>query len=67
MPADRSFSQICGHESGMFNGRERHLDEWEALLAAADERFVLHRVYEQEQTSLAILEVHWGVSSAAGA
>jgi hypothetical protein len=27
------------------NGRERYIDEWKALLAAADERFVLHKVF----------------------
>ncbi|KAH9897437.1 sterigmatocystin 8-O-methyltransferase [Xylariomycetidae sp. FL2044] len=42
-----------------FNGCDRHLDEWKALLAAADERFVLHRVYETTDSQLAILEVHW--------
>ncbi|KAI3393977.1 hypothetical protein diail_3338 [Diaporthe ilicicola] len=47
-----------------FNGRERYLDEWKALLAAADERFVLHRVYVPEQSLLGILEVHWDVSGA---
>lgn len=50
-----------------FNGRERYLDEWKALLAAADERFVLHRVYVPEQSLLGILEVHWDASNAAGA
>lgn len=28
-----------------FNSRDRYLDEWKALLAAADERFVLHRIH----------------------
>ena len=27
-----------------FNMRERYLDDWKALLAAADERFVIQRV-----------------------
>lgn len=44
-----------------FNGRERYLDEWKALLAAADERFVLHRVFEPKDSSLGILEIHWDV------
>lgn len=42
-----------------FNGRERYLDEWKALLAAADERFVLHQVYMPEDNLLGIIEVHW--------
>ncbi|RYP50588.1 hypothetical protein DL768_003933 [Monosporascus sp. mg162] len=45
-----------------FNGRERYLHEWKALLAAADERFVLQRVIEPERSLLAILEVVWDVS-----
>lgn len=47
-----------------FNGRERYLGEWKALLAAADDRFVLHQVHVPEHTVLAILEVHWDVSDA---
>ncbi|KAI1500603.1 sterigmatocystin 8-O-methyltransferase [Biscogniauxia marginata] len=42
-----------------FNARERYLHEWKALLAAADERFVLQRVIEPEISMLAILEVIW--------
>jgi hypothetical protein len=42
-----------------FNGRERYLDEWEALLASADERFVLHRVVVPKDSLLGIIEVHW--------
>ncbi|KAI1481891.1 sterigmatocystin 8-O-methyltransferase [Daldinia eschscholtzii] len=42
-----------------FNGRERYLDEWKALLAAADERFVLHQVFEPKDNLLGILEIHW--------
>ncbi|KAI5920336.1 sterigmatocystin 8-O-methyltransferase [Camillea tinctor] len=48
-----------------FNGRERYLDEWKALLAAADERFVLHRVYEPKDNLLGIIEVHWNVPGTA--
>lgn len=50
-----------------FNGRERYLDEWKALLAAADERFILHRVYVPEDSLLGIIEVQWDVPVAAGA
>jgi hypothetical protein len=41
------------------NGRERYLDEWKALLAAADERFVLHQVFVPKDSLLGIIEVHW--------
>ncbi|RYC60928.1 hypothetical protein CHU98_g5281 [Xylaria longipes] len=44
-----------------FNSYERHLDEWKSLLAAADKRFVLHRVYETMESQLSVLEVHWDV------
>ncbi|KAH7304182.1 S-adenosyl-L-methionine-dependent methyltransferase [Stachybotrys elegans] len=44
-----------------FNSYDRHLDEWKALLAAADERFVLHRVHERMDSNLSVLEVHWDV------
>jgi SAM-dependent methyltransferase len=42
-----------------FNARERYLEEWKALLAAADERFVLERVIESEESLMAILEIGW--------
>lgn len=45
-----------------FNTRERYLDDWKALLAAADERFVLQRVIQLKGSLLAMLEVHWDVS-----
>ncbi|VUC36746.1 unnamed protein product [Clonostachys rosea] len=41
------------------NGRQRYLDEWKALLAAADERFRLHQVFMPKDSLLAILEIHW--------
>jgi hypothetical protein len=41
------------------NGRERYLDEWKALLAAADERFILHKVFVPKDSLLGIIEVHW--------
>ncbi|KAI1660016.1 sterigmatocystin 8-O-methyltransferase [Daldinia decipiens] len=50
-----------------FNGRERYLDEWKALLAAADKRFVLHRVFEPKGSLLGILEIRWDVSGTAEA
>lgn len=45
-----------------FNSYDRHLDEWKALLAAADKRFVLHRVLENMDSNLSVLEVHWDVA-----
>lgn len=47
-----------------FNSRDRYLDDWKALLAAADERFVLHKVVQVEGSHLSMLEVHWDVPSA---
>lgn len=44
-----------------FNARERYLEEWKAVLAAADERFVLNRVLVPDHR-LSILEVLWDVS-----
>jgi hypothetical protein len=41
------------------NGRVRSLDEWKALLKAADERFILKKVHVPEGSLLAMLEVHW--------
>ncbi|KAI3390910.1 hypothetical protein diail_8422, partial [Diaporthe ilicicola] len=35
-----------------FNSYDRHLDEWKALLAAADKRFALHRVLENVDSNL---------------
>lgn len=46
-----------------FNTRERYLDDWKALLAAADERFVIEKVVQLEGSLLAMLEVQWDVSS----
>ena len=45
-----------------FNARERYLDEWNALLAAADERFVLRRVVKPEESLFSILEIVWDPS-----
>ena len=41
------------------NGRERYIDEWKALLAAADGRFDLKKVFVPEESLLGVLEVHW--------
>lgn len=39
----------------------------EAVLAAADERFVIHRVHVPAQSLLGILEAHWDVPNDPGA
>ncbi|TVY62717.1 O-methyltransferase gsfB, partial [Lachnellula suecica] len=46
------------------NGRERYMDEWKALFALADKRFVLLRVSVPKDSLLGILEVYWDVSNA---
>ncbi|KAF2820840.1 putative Sterigmatocystin 8-O-methyltransferase [Ophiobolus disseminans] len=38
------------------HGRERYLDEWKALLTAADERFVLYKVFVPKESLLGIIE-----------
>ena len=51
----------------LFNARERYLDEWKGLLAAADDRFHLQRVIQPEGSLLVILEIVWDVSEFSGA
>jgi hypothetical protein len=46
------------------NGHESYLDEWKTILAAADERFVLHWVYVPMESLLGNLKVHWDVFAA---
>ncbi|KAL4930345.1 S-adenosyl-L-methionine-dependent methyltransferase [Aspergillus undulatus] len=41
------------------NARERTRDDWERLIAAADGRFWLTDVRQQEGSSLAVIEVTW--------
>ncbi|EQK98076.1 hypothetical protein G6O67_007694 [Ophiocordyceps sinensis] len=43
--------------AAVFNGRERSVAEWKALLAEADPRFVLKTVTEPEGSAMAIFEV----------
>jgi hypothetical protein len=50
-----------------FNGRNRYLGEWKALLAAADARFHLQRVIVPERSLLSTLEIVWDTSSSAEA
>ena len=41
------------------NGRERYIDEWKALLASADKRFVLEKIHVPKDNLLGIVEVTW--------
>ncbi|KAI0173479.1 sterigmatocystin 8-O-methyltransferase [Hypoxylon sp. FL1284] len=52
---------------GFFNARERGLQDWKALLAAADERFVPQRVIKHGRSPMSILEVVWDAPSSAEA
>ncbi|KAK4455245.1 S-adenosyl-L-methionine-dependent methyltransferase [Podospora aff. communis PSN243] len=45
--------------ASVFNGKERTVAEWKALLAEADKRFVLKGVTEPKGSALGILEVIW--------
>lgn len=46
-----------------FNGRNRYLHEWKALLKAAGDRFVLHRVVCPGRSLVSTLEVVWDAPS----
>ncbi|ETS86516.1 hypothetical protein PFICI_00344 [Pestalotiopsis fici W106-1] len=48
---------------GGFNARERSIQEWKALLAAADERFVIRRVIPHARSSMSIKEIVWDASN----
>ncbi|KAI1502262.1 S-adenosyl-L-methionine-dependent methyltransferase [Biscogniauxia marginata] len=43
----------------VFNGKERSLDDWKRLLAAADPRFELKQVTTPEGAKLSVIEVVW--------
>ncbi|KAK0666050.1 S-adenosyl-L-methionine-dependent methyltransferase [Cercophora samala] len=47
------------HMANLFNGQERTAEEWEALIAHADSRFVVSRVVEPKGSALGIIEVCW--------
>lgn len=42
-----------------FASHERSLDEWKALLALVDPRFVFQKVNESDDSALAIIEFIW--------
>lgn len=46
-----------------FNGRHRYMHEWKALLAEADDRFVLQGVSAPQRSLLSTLEIVWDPSS----
>lgn len=50
----------------VFNSHERDLEQWEALLAAADERLRLRRVVEPFGSAMSLLEVELGHDSQEG-
>lgn len=41
------------------NAKERGLDEWKSLFAAADKRFYLERVLPLRNSHLQVLELVW--------
>ncbi|RYO82876.1 hypothetical protein DL762_006397 [Monosporascus cannonballus] len=47
------------HMANLFNGQERTVKEWTALLAEADPRFVVKQVIEPKGSALGIIEAVW--------
>lgn len=45
--------------ANLFNGQERTVDEWKALLTLADSRFVVKNVIQPKRSALSIFEVIW--------
>ena len=41
------------------NAKERDLEEWTNLLAAADSRFRLHEVKHNNESIIALLDIVW--------
>ncbi|KAI1448539.1 sterigmatocystin 8-O-methyltransferase [Annulohypoxylon stygium] len=60
---DREMRAIDLAIGASFNGRNRYLSEWKALLAAADARFHLQRVITPEGSLLSTLEIVWDAPS----
>ncbi|KAI1198527.1 sterigmatocystin 8-O-methyltransferase [Nemania serpens] len=54
---DREMRAIDMAIGANFNGRNRYLNEWKALLAAADARYHLQRVITPERSLLSTLEI----------
>ncbi|KAG8156627.1 hypothetical protein KVR01_013578 [Diaporthe batatas] len=52
----RSFDLVM---TGCFASHERSLDEWKALLAGVDPRFIFQKVGESDDSALAIMEFVW--------
>ena len=44
---------------GIFNSRERDIDEWQSLFREADSRFEFLGVKEPKGSALAIIEARW--------
>ncbi|KAF7539506.1 hypothetical protein G7054_g2088 [Neopestalotiopsis clavispora] len=60
---DRELRAMDLNAGASFNGRNRYLHEWKALLKAADDRFVLHRVVCPGRSLVSTLEVVWDAPS----
>ncbi|KAI1371154.1 S-adenosyl-L-methionine-dependent methyltransferase [Hypoxylon crocopeplum] len=61
VPAHLEYDMRC-HDLGMralFNSQERDLQEWKALLAAADRRFVFQGISQVPRSALAVIEAIW--------
>ncbi|RYP66866.1 hypothetical protein DL769_005898 [Monosporascus sp. CRB-8-3] len=50
------------HMANLFNGQERTVKEWTALLAEADPRFVVKQVIEPKGSALGIIEAVWNAT-----
>ncbi|KAI3317134.1 sterigmatocystin 8-O-methyltransferase [Xylariaceae sp. AK1471] len=64
---DRELRSMDLNAGASFNGRNRYLHEWKALLAAADERFCLQRVIAPGRSLLSTLEIVWDAPGSAKA
>lgn len=45
--------------TSLFASHERSLDEWKALLAGVDSRFVFQKANESDDSALAVIEFIW--------
>ncbi|KAI1877460.1 hypothetical protein JX265_003468 [Neoarthrinium moseri] len=60
---DRELRAMDLNAGASFNGRNRYMHEWKALLKAADERFVLQRAISPGRSLLSTLEIIWDAPS----
>ncbi|KAH9890829.1 sterigmatocystin 8-O-methyltransferase [Xylariomycetidae sp. FL2044] len=64
---ERELRAMDINTAAAFNGRHRYVHEWKALLAKADERFVLLGVHSPGRSLLSTLEIVWDPSSTTAA